>query len=127
MPDMGQSVEVAGKAVGGGISVAGALYFIRWMLAWLSTRFDARQDRLERREQAIEASYANRLRHLELAERTNQARISILQQAVEVLLTELRQIDGANPKLGDVAELLRKSFALTLTPADMTEMLKDAK
>lgn len=127
MPDVGQSVEIAGKAVGGGVSAAGALWFVRWLLTWLSNRFDARQDRLERREQAIEASYANRLRHLELAERSNQSRITILQQAVEILLAELRAIDGSNPKLGDVAELLRKSFAMTLTPADMVDMLKDAK
>lgn len=95
---------------------------------FLAGRYDARQERLEKREVRVDHALSARLQHLETAERRNQQRISVLERAVRLLTTELARIDPANPKLSQVAAMLDTAFEVDpQTPDDMIDKLGNIK
>lgn len=104
MSDLGGNVEVAGKAIGGGLGFLAALQFIRWLFEWLGRRFDVRQARLDAQQQLVDGKVADRLRNLE-------QQVGVLERATTILLTELREIDPGNRRLAEVHNILHGAFA----------------
>lgn len=117
-------LAAGGRPVGYGIvAFAGVRLFI-FIFNWLAGRYDARQDRLERREQRLDQRYDARLRHLE----KEVGRIHVLEQVISILAAELRQLDPANEKLGQVARLLRKAIPVDPKPkSDFNDLLGKMK
>jgi hypothetical protein len=93
---------------------------------FIASRLDARQDRLEAREQRLEASLGNRLEHLERAEKANQRRVTLLEECVAILLTELRMADPLNSKLKEVASMLRDVHPVLPTDPGLQDLLRHA-
>jgi hypothetical protein len=83
---------------------------------FLAGRYDARQARLEAREERVDQSIGNRLTHLEEQQKEDQGRIRLLEEGVGILTAELRQLDPGNPKLREVANMLR--HATPVVPPD---------
>lgn len=95
-----------GRSVGAGLAVWTAYKMTVFLLNFFAGRYDVRQERLDALDQRLAASLGNRLTHLETAEVVNQKRISILEECLAILASEVRQADPANPKLSQVARML---------------------
>lgn len=99
-------------AVGGEYTGLGLLSYTVYRLFvficdFFAGRYDARQTRLDVREERLSASLGKRLDHLERAEKANRSRVTLLEECVAILLTELRMADPVNSKLKEVAAMLR--------------------
>ena len=122
--NLADGLIAGGKPVGVGLVVIAGVKLFMFVFDWISGRYDTRQDRLERREKRMDASYADRLDHLE----RQVARIPILEVAVNILAAELRQHDPANSKLSEVAKLLRTSAPFAPEPnANLDDLLGKMK
>jgi hypothetical protein len=116
---------IVGAQAGGAVGVAWFVYKILGvLLPYLSQRSDARQARMDAQQARLDLSLDKRLKHLERIEVANQGRIAVLEEAIHLLADELRQKDPANPKLSQVAKMLRAAMAVPRdTPDDMTDLL----
>jgi hypothetical protein len=79
---------------------------------FLAGRMDARHARVDELDKRLNVSLGKRLDHLEEAEARNQSRIILLENAVAILLTELRLTDPTNSKLKEVAAMLRAALPI---------------
>jgi hypothetical protein len=117
MADLGGSVEVAGKAVGLGASVAAALAFIKWLFEYVGKRLDIRSARLDAQELLVGQALIDRLKKLEM-------RVARLDRATTILIAEVRGTNPTSPKLAEVHRILDETIPLEPDlPDDMREQL----
>lgn len=119
-------LAAGGKYTGLGLLGYTAYRLFVFTCNFLAGRHDARQTRLEAREQRIEDSLGRRLEHLERAEIHNQRRIRLLEEVVAILTTELRQSDPMNPALKEVGKLLRDVHPVVPADPQLTELMRHA-
>jgi hypothetical protein len=115
-----------GRSVGVGLVVWTAYRLFVFVCTFLAGRHDVRQERLDALDERISASLGKRLTHLEEAEETNQSRIRVLEDCVAILAAELRMRDPANPKLGEVAKLLRDVHPIVPPDPHLDELMQHA-
>lgn len=119
-------LTAGGQAIGAGIGSWSAYRLVMFTCNFLAGRNDARQQRLDAREERLSASLGKRLDHLERAEEANQRRIRVLEDCVAILATELRMRDPANAKLGEVAKLLRDVHPVVPPDPQLDDLLQHA-
>lgn len=96
---------VGGTAIGISVALAAALRFVRWFSEFLAKRLDARADRLDRAEQAIERRMNKRLEHVE-------AELARYRLATMKLMGAFAEIAPGNPVLAEVAKILRETMPI---------------
>jgi hypothetical protein len=115
-----------GKSVGVGLIVWTAYRLFVFLMNYFAGRYDVRQARLDALDLRLAASLGSRLTHLEDQEKLNQSRIRVLEDCVAILAVELRQRDPANPKLGQVAKMLRDVHPTVPADPSLDELLQHA-
>lgn len=94
----------------------GAVFGLGRGCRWL---FDFIVGRLDRRQQRLDHSLENRLKHLE-------REVEIYRETTMLLLTALAEKDPANPALRDAAQLMRKSFPIAPPDPDLSGLMARA-
>lgn len=124
---LGAGVHAAGWGSGFGATFLA----LRWLLLWLTGRFDRRQALLDEQEARADAEWkeireemkgelAELRRRDEQRERENQG----LRLAFEIVANIVRRTDADNPELHRAEQLLEAGFHLdVMTPRDMTAAL----
>lgn len=107
---MGELASVLGDrgslALAVAILFASVLRFLRWAAEFYAKRLDARTDRLEAAEQAVERRMSNRLEHVE-------AELSRYRLATMQLMSAIAEIAPGHTALADVAKILREAVPLS--------------
>lgn len=123
--DWSDKLIEGGKIGAFGLACLMIYRFVVFACEFLAGRYDARQLRLEQREERVDKSISERLRHLELQEIANRKRILFLEKHLRIVAAELWRLDNGNPKLEGVAEALGLAFGIEPdTPDDMEAELR---
>lgn len=126
---LADGLATGGQAVGAGIGSWSFYRLVVFGCNFFAARHDARSKRLDEQEARLSLSLGQRLDHLERMEKNNQdlikisnERIRVLEDCVAILAAELRMREPANPKLGEVAKMLRDVHPI-LPPDPMLDQL----
>lgn len=118
-------LAAGGKYTGFGLVAYSAVRLTVFFFNFFAGRYDARQMRLEALDKRVSESLGDRLEHLEQTGAHNQNRIMLLENAVAILLAELRLTDPSNSKLKEVANLLRAAIPVPID-GPFEDLLKQA-
>lgn len=119
-------LSVGGKYTGLGLVGWTAYRLFVFLCRFVAERQDARESRLDAQEARLEESLGNRLGHLERAEKANRTRVTLLEECVAILLTELRMADPTNSKLKEVAAMLREVHPVLPSDPGLQSLLRHA-
>jgi hypothetical protein len=119
-------LAAGGKWTGFGLLAVMSYRYFTFICNFLAGRFDARQARLEAREERIAYSLGRRLDHLERTEQENQRRIRLLEEVVAILSSELRQADPMNPKLKEIGKMMRDVHPVVPPDPQLEELMRHA-
>lgn len=122
--DLNESVVLGGKLVGIALVAATAAKVFMFLCEFIGRRIDGRQDRLDAQQASIDGKIGSRLHHLEAYAARADFRMQGFEEAIGLLIDEVRVLDPSNPKLTEVAAILRRPYPVDLnTPPDMTASL----